>query len=620
MRGGALRATCVLPAFSSLVSIETRLRGADRAKRATLRSPPFLPFSPSPCFLIPTFLLLACTEHAERVASSSTIVRGPEGSIWLTSPDDDAVIELDPDTLEVRTTIAIDGEPAQLAFAGERLYVTLAQSSDVAIVVEGANVRRVPTPCGGTRAVVADGDAAIVSCPNDDLVLRVGDAIDWTLESPGRPTALAIRDDRLAVSASRAGRMRVYSLDDRTLLEDVALSDTPGLAAVQVDAIAADPIGAFSALYSRVDHDTDRDRPAERGGYGSVVDGEPRIEPLLRSRCGSEYARFDGGARVFSGPSALALSADGALLWVAHRATDDVAVLRCDGGSPIGRAATFEVGRGPRGIVLSDDGRTAWVDAGFGHSVARLELTDGASTEGPVLPATLERTRELGPTRLSAQALRGRSIFFDADDTHLTPSGIVTCGTCHPDGGDDGLVWFLHTRNVEPKLRRTPAAWGARPSLAPFHWNGELPDARALAESTIRELMEGDALLVDLDAIGAWMAEAPTPPGRPIDAAEGRALFESSEVGCASCHAGELASDARTHDVLAPSADPLAAIAEVDTPSLRGVRARPPFLHDGRAATLLDVLTVHNEGDRHGRTSHLSQGELEALARYLETL
>jgi hypothetical protein len=570
--------------------------------------------------LAAALVLGACGGPPPYTAASSTIVLSPdEASLWVTSPDDDSVVELDPDTLEVRRSLAVSGAPAELAFVGERLLVTLAQSAELAVIEDGA-VRYVTTPCGGTRAVVADGlGGAIVSCPSDDLVLGIdGERVAWTLDAPGRPTALAVRGDRFAVSASRLGRMRVFALPDRALVEDIELEDQAGFAAVQVDAIAADARG-FHAIYQRVDHDSDRERPPEAGGYGSVFDGEPRIEPRLSSPCGSRYARFDGGARVFSGPSAIA--SRGGHVWVAHRATDDVAVLRCDGGAPMGRVATFELGRGPRGIVLSQGGRTAWVDAGFTRAVARLELGELDGADGPVLEAALERTRPLGSSpRLSDEARRGRALFFDADDTHLTPSGVVTCGTCHPAGGEDGLVWFFHTEGIAPKVRRTPPAWGARPALAPFHWNGELADAPSLATTTIRELMEGDALLVDVEAIAAWMAEAEPPPGRPIDASRGRALFESAEVGCASCHSGELLSDAARHAVLAPSSDPLAAIELADTPSLRGVRARPPFFHDGRAATLMDVLTTHNDGDLHGRTSQLAAEELEALVSYLETL
>ena len=117
---------------------------------------------------------------------------------------------------------------------------------------------------------------------------------------------------------------------------------------------------------------------------------------------------------------------------------------------------------------------------GFDHAVARLALPELPDEEGPVLGASLERTRALGETRLSEPAMRGRALFFDADDTHLTPSGVVTCGTCHPGGGEDGLTWFLHTAGIAPKVRRTPPAWAAREELAPFHWDGALPDAAVL--------------------------------------------------------------------------------------------------------------------------------------------
>ena len=91
-------------------------------------------------------------------------------------------------------------------------------------------------------------------------------------------------------------------------------------------------------------------------------------------------------------------------------------------------------------------------------------------------------------------------------------------------------------------------------------------------------------------------------------------------AGCGDCHAGAEFSDRQRHGVLAPSSDPAARIDRVDTPTLLGVYARAPYLHDGRAATLREVLTTHNANDLHGRTSGLSAGELAALEAYLQTL
>ncbi|MEM9074984.1 MAG: c-type cytochrome, partial [Myxococcota bacterium] len=472
--------------------------------------------------------------------------------------------------------------------------------------------------------VALPSGSALVSCPSDDRLVEVNaSGVIGTTPLPGRPTSLAVSGDELYVTASLRGVVRRGMIAEVLAGggDELVVEDEPGFAASQLDVLGASPEGDVVAAYQRVDHDSDRDRPADRGGYGSVVDGEPRIEPRILAPCGGRYARFDGGAEVFSGPSAIAMARD--RLWVVNQYTDDVALIRCSSSSglsgPSSRRAevlaTFRLGRGPRGITLSEDGSTAWVDVGFDHAVARLD----AEGRGVVDP--IARRRSLGDTRLSAIALRGRNLFHDADDIHLTPSGIVTCATCHPGGGEDGLSWFLHTPGVARKLRRTPPAWGARASFLPFHWDGEFDDAAVLSGTTIRELMEGDGLLIELDAIAAYMAEVAPPMQRlPNDAAQadrGEQVFQ--DAGCADCHAGG-GSDGLAHRVLEASSDPDARLESVGTPPLLGVRARAPYLHDGRAATLRDVVTIHNERDQHGRTSALDETALRDLMAYLETL
>ena len=55
----------------------------------------------------------------------------------------------------------------------------------------------------------------------------------------------------------------------------------------------------------------------------------------------------------------------------------------------------------------------------------------------------------------------------------------------------------------------------------------------------------------------------------------------------------------------------------IDTPTLKGLWQSAPYYHDGRAATLLEVLTKYNVGDRMGVTSNLTPTELEQLVEYL---
>jgi cytochrome c peroxidase len=54
-------------------------------------------------------------------------------------------------------------------------------------------------------------------------------------------------------------------------------------------------------------------------------------------------------------------------------------------------------------------------------------------------------------------------------------------------------------------------------------------------------------------------------------------------------------------------------------PSLLGVGFRPPYMHDGCAATLVDRFGTCG-GDKHGQTSMLTDSQRADLAIFLATL
>jgi hypothetical protein len=58
----------------------------------------------------------------------------------------------------------------------------------------------------------------------------------------------------------------------------------------------------------------------------------------------------------------------------------------------------------------------------------------------------------------------------------------------------------------------------------------------------------------------------------------------------------------------------------IDTPTLRFLYDSAPYLHDGSAATLYEVLTSANPSDEHGVTSQLSEGEMADLIAFLLVL
>jgi cytochrome c peroxidase len=57
-----------------------------------------------------------------------------------------------------------------------------------------------------------------------------------------------------------------------------------------------------------------------------------------------------------------------------------------------------------------------------------------------------------------------------------------------------------------------------------------------------------------------------------------------------------------------------------DTPTLIEAWRTAPYFHDGSAATIREVLKERNAEDRHGKTSHLNDEEIEALTAYVLSL
>lgn len=120
-----------------------------------------------------------------------------------------------------------------------------------------------------------------------------------------------------------------------------------------------------------------------------------------------------------------------------------------------------------------------------------------------------------------------------------------------------------------------------------------------------------------LAALGSWVDAIPMlaggPPRDPAALARGRALFESGQVGCASCHNGPLLTNNLNVDVGTGGL--------FQVPSLRGVSWRAPFMHTGCAKTLSDRLSPGCGGDnRHGATSGLGERDRADLVAFLESL
>jgi mono/diheme cytochrome c family protein len=207
----------------------------------------------------------------------------------------------------------------------------------------------------------------------------------------------------------------------------------------------------------------------------------------------------------------------------------------------------------------------------------------------------------------ASRADTGHSVF------HSNTGFGIACASCHPEGGDDGRVWTF----VLAKSRRTQNLRGGILGTEPFHWAGELRDMPDLAGTVFSHRMGGPTLKHDqVSALAHWIDSIPAvpiaPPTDPAAATRGRQLFHDPVTACATCHAGPSGTDNRT--IAVGTGLPF------QTPRLRSLAERAPYMHNGCAATLTDRFGPCGGGDAHGRTSHLTPAQIADLVAYLETL
>lgn len=266
-------------------------------------------------------------------------------------------------------------------------------------------------------------------------------------------------------------------------------------------------------------------------------------------------------------------------------------------------------GNGPRGLSVT--GNTVFIAEYFSNSLGILDFT---SIEQPKIHSIpLGRQKEMTTIR------RGEILFHDAS---ICFQQWQSCVSCHPgDGRSDALNWDLLNDGIgNPKStkslllsHRTP------PSMATgVRKSAEVAVRAGFKHIELAELSEEDAAAVDTYLKS--LTPIPSPylnKGKLSSAAKrGEKLFKSA--GCLQCHPEPLYTDMKKYDVGTGSGDE--AGFAFDTPTLIEVWRTYPYLIDGSAATILQVLKKFNPHDKHGVTSTLSDKQIDDLAEYVLSL
>jgi cytochrome c len=362
----------------------------------------------------------------------------------------------------------------------------------------------------------------------------------------------------------------------------------PAVAVVPLDASGL-PTGPAEVLYAAGFAPDDSDRVAVVRSYLSSAGWTPDGEQI--------YATMEASRAL------------------AVLSPDLSAAAEMDGGFLQVPRAFVKTGEGPRGVAFTDG--QAWVHSFLdrsvsGHSVAELAEALPASAEEPTsIDSTVSIT--LADSDLDPSVALGRSYFYSATNPLIVEASAgASCSTCHFEGRTDSVTW-----PTVSGVRQVPSLAGRVSDTLPLTWTENVATVEDEARITSQERLGGHgATDADLEAIAAYIdfireVDNPDRGSTSADVVAGRALFERPDVGCAVCHSGERYTDRESHELFGLDA--------VDTPTLTGVAATAPYFHDGRAATLRDVLDSAVNGEM-GDASMLSEAELREIEAFLRSL
>ena len=265
-------------------------------------------------------------------------------------------------------------------------------------------------------------------------------------------------------------------------------------------------------------------------------------------------------------------------------------------------------GNGPRGLAIA--GGKLYVAEYFSGSLGVVDLV---SPEHPV------QSIPLGPQPPMTLQRKGEMLFHDA--ATMCFQQWQSCSTCHPEGRADAVNWDLLNDGIgNPKNTKSLLFTVQTP---PCMAKGIRENADVAIRAGMKFIQFMDPTDEKARALHAYLKSlSPLPSPHLVHgqlsptAERGKAVFEKAQ--CAACHTGPYFTDQKMHDV--GTGDTLDLDGRYDTPTLREIWRTAPYLHDGRAATLEEVVTKFNAKDRHGKTSALKPGELQDLVEYVKSL
>jgi cytochrome c peroxidase len=340
-----------------------------------------------------------------------------------------------------------------------------------------------------------------------------------------------------------------------------------------------------------------------------------------------EAISLDPRGKAFGDVDGLSLSPDGTTLAVTAGGTHEMVLLQQPlrflsyGGpgdhiepdllSDPARFRRIPLGGRPLAVRWAPDGKTLVVANYLGNSVQVVDAAEGK----------LIRTIALGGPEAPSLARRGEALFLDAARSF---GQWYSCNTCHVEGHTNGGSFDTFNDKKYNVLKKTLSLRGVA-QTPPYTWHGWQPDLKdSIHESSLNSMQGSEPASEDLDALVAYMKTldwVPSPHRQSggaltAQARRGEAVFAAK--GCDTCHPGPDYTNRGVYDV--GLGGPNDALEGFNPPSLRNVYNRAPFLHDGRAQTLEEVLSEHHRPSKLTGKPDLTPGEQADLVAFLRSL
>ncbi|MCS6976976.1 MAG: beta-propeller fold lactonase family protein [Gemmatales bacterium] len=463
-------------------------------------------------------------------------------------------------------------------------------------------------------ALTTAGTVGVLSLP--DLTVQA------QIEAGRWPRYLALSPDgkRLAVGCSGDGGVAVLDVVNRRKL---FLEDFLGLNLGQMQVSRDGQYVYFPWMIYRQNPITPRN--IQIGWVLASRIARVRLDDKARR----EAIALDPQGQAVSDPHGLALSPDEKWLVCAASGTHELLVFRLEGlpfqdyGGPgdhidvlllQDRERFFRIPLGgrPMFVRFSRDGRHVYVANYFENAIQIVDLHE----------RKVARSIPLGSASEISLARKGEMIFYDG---RRSLDQWYSCHSCHYEGHTNSVT--MDTRN-DGRFGNFKVVLSLRnvTRTGPWTWHGWQKDLRAAMRKSLTETMLGPSPTeADVDAVIAFL-ETLTPPPNPYrlpdgslteEAKRGEALFHGEKANCVRCHKPPLFTDDKVHDVgLGVPGD---AYRGFNPPSLLGVYDRIHYLHDGRAASLEEVLRKHHTPESlNGQ--ELTPQELSDLLAYLRSL